>query len=123
MDITAYFDELCGIPPTSLHYTKHSASKNEELVLKELTNKSCVFDYIPGRCYPSFKNIEAHVSGCIDIFKLVAKIKGAIADYMDLKMILKSMSKKEIILSPSYDSHITKKFWLKLSIVYNFYNN
>ena len=98
MDITAYFDELCDIPPTSLHHTKHSASKDEQLILKELTSESRVFDYIPGRCHRSFKNIKAHVSGSIDTFKLVAKIKkhqGAIADYMDLKVILKSECQKK----------------------------
>ena len=59
MDITAYFDELCDIAPTSLHHSKHSASKDEELILKELTSESRAFDYIPGRCHRSFKNIKA----------------------------------------------------------------
>ena len=93
MDITAYFDELCDIAPSSLHHTKHSASKDEELILKELTSESRVFDYIPGRCHRSFQNIKAHVSSSIDTFKLVTMIKKhqrAIADYMDLRMILKS---------------------------------
>ena len=90
MDITAYIDELCDIPPTSLHHTRHSASKDEELILKELTSESHVFDYISGQCHRSFKNIKAHVSGSIDTFMLVAKSKkhqGAIADYMDLNKL------------------------------------
>jgi hypothetical protein len=54
-----------------------------ELILKELTSGSCVEYYIPGQCHHSFKNIKANISGCIDTFKLVAKIKEhqcAIAD-------------------------------------------
>ena len=38
MNMTAYFDELCDIASTSLHHTKYSASKDEELILKELAN-------------------------------------------------------------------------------------
>ena len=49
--------------------------------------------------------ISKHVSGCIDTFKLVAKIKkhqGAIADYMDLKMSLKSECQKNNLFFPSF---------------------
>ena len=92
-----------------LHFI--TPNKDEELILKELTSESCVFDYILGRCHRSFKNIKAHVSGCIDTFKLVAMIKKhqcIIADYMDLKMILKSECQKKIIFFLHYDIVLQK---------------
>ena len=93
MELITYFDTICDITPDSIHHTKHSPSKDEELIMKELTSESKVFDYIPGRHHRSFKDIKAHVSSSIDTFKLVTMIKRhqqAIADYMDLKEILKS---------------------------------
>ena len=111
MDMTAYFDELCDIASASLHHTKHSA---KELILKEFS-ESRVFDYIPARCHRSFKNIKAHVSSSIDAFKLVAMIKKhqhAIADYIDLKMILKSI----FLLHLSKNIHVVNYIILSTKI-------
>ena len=97
MELTTYFDSICGTKIDSIHHTKHSACKDEELIIKELVTESRVFDNIPGRHHRSFKNIKAHVSSSIDTFKLVNMIKRhqlAIADYMDLKKVFKLKSQK-----------------------------
>ena len=61
--------------PDSIHHTKRSALKDEELIMKELTEESIVFDYIPGRHHHSFKDVKAHISSSIDTFKLLTMIK------------------------------------------------
>ena len=97
MELTTYFDTICDIAPDSIHHTKRSALKDEELIMKELTEESRVFDYIPGRHHHSFKDVKAHISSSIDTFKLVTMIKKhqeAIANYMDLQAILKSECQK-----------------------------
>ena len=91
MELTRHFDTICNITPESIYHTKHSPSRDEEMILKELSD-SRVFDYIPGRYHQSFKEIKAHISSSIDIFKLVGMIKKhqqSIAYFMDLRHILK----------------------------------
>jgi len=43
------FDTQCDIHPVSFHHTKKSSKKDEDLVIKELTEHSHVFDYVPGQ--------------------------------------------------------------------------
>ena len=52
------FDKESHVHPVSFHHTKKSSKKDEELVIKELTDHSHVFDYIPGRKHASFPNIQ-----------------------------------------------------------------
>ena len=71
MNAMANFYTETNVAHTSDYHTKHSACKNEELILTELVQMSKVFDYIPGRCHKVFKNIKPHISAHIDIYAIV----------------------------------------------------
>ena len=91
MDVTKYFDDISEISPESISHTKYSNNKDAQLILKELTTESKVFDYIPGRFHKSFKSIKSHISKHLDTHDLINTIKRhqqSIADHMDLKSIL-----------------------------------
>ena len=82
---------ICDIPPDSIHHTKVSSSKDQEMIINEL-GESRIFHYVPGHYYPSFKDIKAYISSCINTFKLIGMIKKhqqSIADYMELRQILR----------------------------------
>lgn len=85
------FDKECHVHPVSLHHTKKSSKKDEELVIKELTDHSHVFDYIPGRKHASFPNIQPHVANCLDtdkMFKWLKKKQSKASDFIKLKKLL-----------------------------------
>ena len=85
------FDKECHVHPVSLHHTKKSSKKDEELVIKELTDHSHVFDYIPGRKHASFPNIQPHVAKCLDtdkMFKWLKKNQSKASDSIKLKKLL-----------------------------------
>ena len=65
------FDSTSNIKPVSLEHSLPSTTKDEEIIIKELTETSCVFDYIPGRAHPSFKSIHPNVVQHIDKSKLI----------------------------------------------------
>ena len=91
MELTKHFDKICDISPDSIHHTKYSPGNNQEMIISEL-GESRVFDYVPGRYHPSFKDIKAHISSSINTSKLVSMIKKhqqSIADFMELRQILK----------------------------------
>ena len=91
MDFTKHFDDISQISPDSISHTKYCNEKDKQMILKELTTESKVFDYIPGRLHKSFKSIKAHISKHLDTHDLINTIKRhqqSIADHMDLKSVL-----------------------------------
>ena len=73
--ISTQFDRTSGVNPELLHHTKREYGKDLELILHELVNTSHVFDYIPGRCHSTFKNIEPHITSHLDTDKLMQWLK------------------------------------------------
>ena len=49
VDVCSNFVEVCGVTPESIHHTTKVSLTDRDMVLAELTSKSCVFDYVPGR--------------------------------------------------------------------------
>ena len=64
-------DNALGIPPISLHHTTRSSEKDERLIIDELTKKSRVFEYIPGRMHRAFPDIQPCIAKSIDKSKLI----------------------------------------------------
>ena len=61
------------------------------MLVEELTSKSRVFNYIPGRHHRSFQGIKPHISSHIDIDKLfqwIKKHQAKISRQIKLKYIL-----------------------------------
>ena len=75
MEVSSHFDSICSIHRNSIHHTCQSYGKDLETLVEELTSKSRVFDYIPGRCHRSFQGIKPHISDHIDVDKLFQWIK------------------------------------------------
>ena len=69
--ITTQFDRTSGVNPELLHHTKREYGKDLELILHELVSTSHVFDYVPGRCHSTFKNIKPHITSNLDTDKLM----------------------------------------------------
>ena len=89
--ITQNFDSTCKLHPESLHHTTKSSKKDRDLVLTQLV-ESRVFDYIPGRCHHSFRNIKPRISDCVDISRIVKWIKEhqlSVARNIELQNILR----------------------------------
>ncbi len=83
MAVTSNFDNVCNLHRESLHHTTKSSTKDEELIIKELTSNSKVFDYIPGRAHRAFGAISPNVASCINankLFKWLNEHKKAAAD-------------------------------------------
>ena len=55
VSLSESIDAQLGIHQASIHHTKKSSDKDRELVLKQLTSDSNVFDYTPGRKHFGFK--------------------------------------------------------------------
>ena len=70
------FDKEHGIHDESTRHNKACLSKDEKLILEELTKTSKVFDYVPGRQHRSFLSIKPNVAQSLDITKTVGWIKG-----------------------------------------------
>lgn len=91
MDISAHFDYICNIPRQSIYHTSQCYGRDLDLILEELTSKSHVFDYVPGRAHRSFPTIKPHISQHIDIDKLfvwINKHKAKLANQVKLRNIL-----------------------------------
>ena len=61
------------------------------MVIEELTQRSRVFDYIPGHFHGLFKEIKPHISDHVDLdslFKWIKKHQGKLASQMKLKTVL-----------------------------------
>ena len=71
--VISNFDHVNSVRAPSSQHTRASTLKDETLVLKELTKKSRVFDYIPGRFHgcSKLRCIEPNVANAIDKEKFV----------------------------------------------------
>ena len=91
MEVSSHFDSICSIHRNSIHHTCQSYGKDLETLVEELTSKSRVFDYIPGRCHRSFQGIKPHIGDHIDVDKLfqwIKKHQAKISSQNKLKYIL-----------------------------------
>lgn len=72
MTITKNFDRENNVHPSSSKHTKKSQSKDEDLILQELNERSRVFDYVPERGHSCKKldKVEPNVATKIDKTKL-----------------------------------------------------
>lgn len=91
MEVTSHFDSICNIHPESIYHTCKSYGKDLDMVLEELSTKSRVFDYIPGRYHKPFKDIKPHISDHVDLdslFQWIRKCQAKLSNHMKLKSIL-----------------------------------
>ena len=91
MEVTSHFDKICGIHNDSMYHTSKRDEKDLDILLEELTLKSHVFDYVPGRFHKSFRNIKRHISDHINVDKLIDWIKknqSKLSSQMKLRNIL-----------------------------------
>ena len=65
VSLSESFDEQLGIHRASIHHTTKSSDKDREVVLKQLSSESNVFEYTPGRKHYGFKNISPNVARSI----------------------------------------------------------
>lgn len=72
MDVSSNFDHICGVTPDSIHHTTKSSIKDRDMILEELSSKSRVFDYVPGRSHysKSFKTVVPNIADSLDAGKL-----------------------------------------------------
>lgn len=75
LNVTTHFDSISDIKPVSIHHTKASTKMDRDKILKQLASETRVFDYIPGRCHQTFKNIHPQISSHVDAKALIAWIK------------------------------------------------
>lgn len=66
IDVADHFDQISGVTSSSIQHTLKSNSKDQAMILEQLTTKSQVFGYIPGcqHCSKSFANITPNQSRC-----------------------------------------------------------
>lgn len=65
--------------------------KERSKVIVTQLNNSNVFSYIPGQTHASFKHIKSHISGCVNVTKLVAWVKdqqNKLANSIELQNII-----------------------------------
>ena len=82
VSLSESFDAQLGIHQASIHHTKKSSDKDRELVLKQLTSDSNVFDYTPGRKHLGFKKISPNIARNLDadaLFRWINKHKKELA--------------------------------------------
>ena len=75
MEVSSHFDTICNIHSDSIYHTRQHYGKDLEMLVEELSLKSRVFEYVPGRFHSSFQNIKPHISDHVDINKLFQWIK------------------------------------------------
>ena len=93
MTVSSHFDAISGIHPESIYHTSRCYGKDLKLVVDDLTSKSRVFDYVPGRFHRSFKHLKPHISDHIDVNNLIKWIKShqlKISQQNKLKNVLHS---------------------------------
>ena len=95
IDVCSNFDQVCGVTPDSLHHTRNGSQTDHYMVLVELTAKSDVFDYIPGRQQhsTSFKDIPLHVAQSVNVnalFQWIDQHRKKLGKRMKLRNILKN---------------------------------
>lgn len=88
--LTETFDDQLGIHHASIHHTKKSSDKDRELVLKQLTSDSNVFDYTPGRKHFGFKKISPNIARNLDadaLFRWINKHKKELAKQLKFQKL------------------------------------
>lgn len=83
LETCSNFDAQLQIQSPSTGHTRASVAHDQELIMKELIETSRVFDYIPGRLHPTFKNIHPSIAEHIDMGKLfqwIAKKKNMLRE-------------------------------------------
>ena len=78
MAVTESFDMANNIHRSSTKHTRKSAQRDEDQIIEELSVKSRVFDYIPGRTRSCkrFQNIQPNVTTKMDKTKLFEWLAG-----------------------------------------------
>lgn len=66
MEVLQNVDDQLEVHPPSTAHGKASMTKDETLIIEELTKICHVFDHIPGRRHPTFKNIRPNITEHID---------------------------------------------------------
>ena len=100
------FDKSTGIHADSVHHTKKSSSKDQELIWQQL-NELKVFSYIPGRKHAAFPDIQPRLAQSIDaksLFKWLDTNKEKLAKQVELENLLIIL-----LLLYYYDSYIIYK--------------
>ena len=67
MEVSSHFDTICSIHPESIYHTRRCYGQDLEMLVEELTVRSRVFDYVPGRFHRLFQNIKPHISDHVDV--------------------------------------------------------
>lgn len=72
--VVTNFDSVNAVRPPSSQHTRANTERDESLVLEELTKKSRVFDYIPGRVHgcSKLRHIQPNIANVIDKDKFVS---------------------------------------------------
>ena len=94
LDVCSNFDQVCGVTQASIHHTRKGSQTDRDMVLAELTSKSHVFDYIPGRQQysASFRNLPLYVAQAVDVnalFQWFNQHKKKLAKKIKLRKVLR----------------------------------
>ncbi len=65
-NVCSRFDQEAAVRPASIAHTRASTREDEKRIMKELTETSNVFDYIPGHHHKTFKNVKPNVADHIN---------------------------------------------------------
>ncbi len=85
------FDFALELHPQSLHHTRKSSSKDEELILSELKEAS-PFLYTPGRTLKCTAGLKSNIASQIDPKDLISWLKTQkkkMSDFMAFKTLFK----------------------------------
>lgn len=66
LDVCTNINQACGVTSESMHHTIKGSQTDRDMVIVELTRKSHVFDYIPGR-----QHYSANFHTCLNIAETV----------------------------------------------------
>ena len=75
MNVCDAFDSVSGVSPMIQAHSGPNVATDEKKIIKELTESSSVFDYIPGRVHKTFPSIQPNVVPNMDKKALVNYIK------------------------------------------------
>ena len=91
--MTCSLDKHLHLAPQHNHHSKRASDDDEKLIVKELVEKSRIFQFIPGRQHASYPNISSSVMEGIDADKFLRWIKtqkDKLVKETDYKELLKS---------------------------------
>ena len=75
MAVCSQFDHDNGVRPQSQSHTRSKVATDQKEIIKELTENSRVFDYVPGRSHNTFRKIKPNVVPNIDKKNLIKWIE------------------------------------------------